>query len=182
MWTLHGHEEGSWEDRGSRTRRGGGGGTPEAPSGVAPSRALGRRRLRLEPLRQRKHGLPDAGFSHPPSPGAPLRRTCSSEIRVLQPPLDWRLPPSQAGPSPPRPRASPAPGPAPAHPAGWGPGALQQWRSVRLCSEVTFLVTLLPRPREGWGAEQGTPGRPRRFLRWAEETEPTWCGYSVASW
>lgn len=125
MWTLHGHEEGGWEDRCSRTRRGGGGGTPEAPSGVAPSRALGRRRLRLEPLRQRKHRLPGAVFSRPPSPGAPLRRTCNSEIRVLQPPLDWRLPPSQAGPSPPRPWASPAPGPAPVHPAGWGPGALQ---------------------------------------------------------
>lgn len=94
MRTLHGHEESGEEDRGSGSGRGGGGGTPKAPSGVAPRWAHGRRRLRPEPLRQRKQRLPGAGFSRPPSPEAPLRRTGYSGIRVLSPPLGggFRLP------------------------------------------------------------------------------------------
>lgn len=106
---------------------GGGGGTPKVLPGVAPRRALGRRRLRPEPLRQRKQKLPGAGFSRPPSPEARLRKTWCSAIRVLPPPLGWRLPSSQAGPSPPlgRPRLQARPRPRPL-PRGGVP-ALAGW-------------------------------------------------------
>lgn len=90
-----------------------GGETPEAPSGVAPGPALGRRRrLRPKPLRQRKQGLPGAGFCHPPSPGAPLQRTWKSGLLFLPPPGDSRLPPSLAAPPIPTGHA-PGPGLAP---------------------------------------------------------------------
>lgn len=133
MRALHGHEESGEEDRGSGTARGGGGGTPKAPSGVAPRRALGRRRLRPEPLRQRKQKLPGAGFSLPPTPEVPLRKTWKSGVRVLPPPLGWgfRLPRPAPPLNRPRPQAQLRPRP---HPWGEVLSLAGGWPRVRLRS------------------------------------------------
>lgn len=149
----------------------GGGGTKKDPSGVAPRRALGRRQLSPEPLRQRKQKLPGAGFSRPPSPEARLRKTWYSGIRVLPPPLGWGLPSSQAGPA--LPRAGPAskPSPAPVLSRGVGVPALAGGSPrVWLHSEVTFPTLLAGTaaaspPLEGWGAKPGHTGPVRRFYR-----------------
>lgn len=125
MRTLHGHRESGEEDRGSGSGRGGGGGTRKTPSGVAPCWTLGRRRLRPEPLRQRKQKLPGAGFSRPPSSEAPFRRTRKSRIRVLPPPLGggFRLP----RPATPLPWAGHAPRPSSAPVRSRGVGS---WSSL----------------------------------------------------
>lgn len=161
MRTLHGHEDSGAEDRSSGTGRGRGGGTPKAPSEVAPRRALGRRRLRPEPLRQRKQKLPGAGFSRPPSPEAPLRRTWNSGIRVLPPPLGWgfRLP----RPAPPHPGQATPPGLAPpsSSPLGWGPGARRRVSQSKasLLNDFTNFAAPDGRgflgSRERWGARPG---------------------------